>query len=405
MIVKDLIVSIAGIPTDSSSKLLTGYTRSWNSTLVDRFVQSGAVLVGKANTPELGMNASTEPVTNGPTRNPWNPDLTPGGSSGGSAAAVAAGLVPIAHANDGGGSTRIPAACTGLVGLKASRGRNPTGPDAGEIWSGLVGEHVVTRSVRDCAAMLDCTSGPDLGAPYCAPPPQRPYLEEAARDPRGLRIAFLDEAPTGDPVHPEYKRAVRETAKMLEELGHHVEWAAPRYDIAAYAQAFLVVMTTNCAVYMEDIGRSLNRMPGPENLEPINLWVLKDGRKHSGLDLLRAQQTIHSIRRQFAAFFESHSVLVTPALAMPPPPLGGKFASTTDPDELWTNMRSFAPFCHIYNGTGNPALTIPAIIGSDGLPTGIQLVAKYGDEGVLFQLAGQLERARPWKDRRPAIYA
>jgi len=405
MLIKDLMVSIAGIPTDGACRLFKGYTRSWNSRLVDRFLASGAVPVAKTNTPELGMNASTEAVLTGATRNPWNLELTPGGSSGGSSAAVAAGIAPIAHANDGGGSTRIPAACTGLVGLKPSRGRNPSGPDAGEIWHGLVGEHVVTRSLRDTAAMLDCTSGPDIGDPYAAPPPPRPYLEEVGRDPGRLRIAILEEAPTGDPVHADCKRALRETAALLEDMGHYVEPGGPRYDADAFAAAFLVVMTANCAAYMEDGAKLMGRTPSRETLEGINLWVLNEGRKQTGIDLIRAQGVINRITRRLGAFFESCDVLVTPALASPPPPLGYMFADVEDPTVVWTRMRSFAPFCHIYNGTGQPALTIPAIVSDAGLPMGVQLVGRYGDESTLFAIAGQLERARPWKDRRPPVYA
>lgn len=405
MLIKDLLVSIAGIPTDGASRLFQGYTRDWNSRLVDRFLASGAVPVAKTNTPELGMNASTEPVLTGATRNPWSLDLTPGGSSGGSAAAVAAGIAPIAHANDGGGSTRIPAACTGLVGLKPSRGRNPAGPDAGEIWSGLVGEHVVSRSLRDSAVMLDCTSGPDVGDPYAAPPPPRPYLQEVGREPDRLRIAITEEAPTGDPVHEDCRHAVRDTATLLESLGHSIEVASPHYDADAFAAAFLVVMTANCAVSIEDGARLTGRVPSRETLEGINLWVLNEGRRHSGLDLLRAQGVISQITRQVAAFFEDYDVLISPALATPPPPLDYMFADVEDPTVVWARMRSFAPFCHIYNGTGQPALTLPATLNDAGLPMGIQLVGRYGDESTLFCIGGQLERARPWKDRRPPVYA
>jgi amidase len=401
---KDLLISYAGIPTTSACRLFEGYTRNWDSELVRRFKKSGVVTIGKTNTPELGMNASTEPVMYGPTRNPWDLALTAGGSSGGSAAAVAAGIVPMAHANDGGGSTRIPAACTGLVGLKPSRGRNPTGPDAGEIWSGLVGEHIVSRSVRDSAAMLDCTSGPDVGDPYWAPPPVNSYLSDVGRDPGRMRIAFTCDSPSGDPVDANNWCAVIQTAKLLENHGHCVEEAGPKYDAAAYAAAFVIVMTANCAVYMEDGARALARMPGADNLEKINLWVLNEGRKQTGLDLLRAQGVIHQTARQIAKFFLDCDVLITPGLAMAPPPIGYLFADQ-DPDLVWSRMRGLGPFCHIHNGTGQPAMIVPAAVSDKGIPICVQLVARYGDENSLFRLAGQLEVAQPWKDRRPPVYA
>jgi amidase len=312
---------------------------------------------------------------------------------------------PLAHANDGGGSTRIPAACTGLVGLKPSRGRNPVGPDAGEIWSGLVAEHVVSRSVRDSAAMLDCTAGPDIGDPYWAPPPPCSYLSEVGRSPGRLRIAYLYDSPSGGEVHADCRRAVTETAALLEGLGHYVEPAGPKYDAAAYAAAFVTVMTTNCAAYMEDGARLLNRVPGPENLEKINYWVLQEGRRQSGMDLVRAQGVINRITRQIAAFFQDCDILITPALATLPPPIGYLFADGPDPEIIWSRMRNFAPFCHIFNGTGQPAMTLPAIWNEQGLPVCIQLVAGYGDEGAIFRLASQLEVARPWKNRRPPVHA
>ena len=401
---KDLLIFYAGVPTTGACRLFEGYTRDFDSELVRRFKRAGLVTIGKTNTPELGMNASTEPVMYGPTLNPWDTALSPGGSSGGSAAAVAAGIVPMAHANDGGGSTRIPAGCTGLVGLKPSRGRNPVGPDAGEIWSGLVGEHIVSRTVRDSAAMLDCTSGPDTGDPYWAPPPANPYLADVGRDPGRMRIAFTCDAQLGYSVHADYRRAVMDTAKLLEHLGHHVEAASPKYDAAAYATAFVVVMTANCAVYMDDVARALGRTPGPDNLEQINLWVLKEGRKQTGMDLLRAQGVIHQTTRQIAKFFLDCDVLITPAMAAPPPPIGFLFADQ-DADLVWSRMRGLAPFSHIYNGTGQPALVVPGGVNDKGFPIGIQLVARYGDEHSLFRLAGQLEVAQPWKDRRPPIYA
>jgi Asp-tRNA(Asn)/Glu-tRNA(Gln) amidotransferase A subunit family amidase len=218
-----------------------------------------------------------------------------------------------------------------------------------------------------------------------------------------MRIACTDEAPSGDPVDADCKRAVQETAKLLADLGHYVEWAGPRYDADAYATAFVTVMTANCAAYMEDGARMLNRQAGADNLEKINLWVLQEGRKQTGIDLVRALGVINQTTRRVAAFFETCDVLITPALATLPPPIGYLFADT-DPAIVWSRMRSFAPFCHIYNGTGQPAASLPAIWNEQGLPVGIQLVARYGDEKSIFRLASQLETARPWNKRRPVSH-
>ena len=401
---KDLLISYAGIPTGGASRLTDGFTRGHDSDLVKRFKASGIVTIGKTNTPELGMNASAEPVLNGPTRNPWKLELSAGGSSGGSAAAVAAGIVPMAHANDGGGSTRIPATCCHLVGLKQTRGRNPAGPDHGDIWSGLVSEHIVSRSVRDTAAMLDCTAGPSIGDPYFAPPPERPFLEEVGRDPGRLRIAVTDVAASGDPVHDDCKRAVAETAEVLASLGHDVEEAAPDYDAGGYAEAFLTVMASHCATFMEDMAAQLDRPLDNGTLERVNLWVLREGRRTSGLDLCRALGALNGICRQVAPFFETWDVLVTPGTATPPPPLGFLFADHPG-DEVWHRMRAFTPFTHIYNGTGQPAMSVPAMLGPDRVPLGVQLVARYAADGLLIALASQLEEARPWAAERPPVYA
>ena len=401
---KDLMISYAGIPTGGACRLTDGFTRDYDSDLVTRFKASGIVTIGKTNTPELGMNASAEPVLTGPTHNPWRLGLVAGGSSGGSGAAVAAGIVPMAHANDGGGSTRIPATCCHLVGLKQTRGRNPAGPDYGEIWGGLVSEHIVSRSVRDTAAMLDCTAGPSVGDPYWAPPPERPFLEQVGRDPGRLRIAVTDIAASGDPVHEECKGAVAETAKVLASLGHDVEAAAPDYDAAGFADAFVTIMTAHCAAFMEDMAAHMGRPLDNDTLERVNLWVLEEGRKGTSRDYCRALYELNRICRQVAPFFETYDVLVTPGTATPPPPLGFLFADHPG-DEVWERMRAFTPFTHIYNGTGQPAMSVPATLTEDRVPLGVQLVARYAADGLLISLASQLEEAQPWAAERPPIYA
>lgn len=403
-LLKDLMTSLAGVPTNGASRLSVGYRRSFDSDLVSRFKSSGVIIIGKTNTPELGMNASTEPVLNGPTHNPWNLELTPGGSSGGSAAAVAAGIVPMAHANDGGGSTRIPATCCHLVGLKPTRGRNPAGPDLGEIWSGFVSEHIVSRTVRDTAAMLDCSSGPFPGDPYFAPPPKRSFLKEVGRNPGKLRIAVTNLAPSGDPVHEDCKAAVSDTAKILSHLGHEVEETAPSYNHQTFAEAFITIMAAHCAAFMEHVAKICNRKLSNDTLEQVNLWVLAKGRSHTAIDMANAMNTINVTCRDVGKFFETYDILVTPGLGTPPPPLGYMFADN-EGNEVWDRMRSFTPFTHIFNGTGQPAISVPAMLNNNHIPIGVQLVGKYGEDGLLIAVAAQLEEARPWILNRPKIYA
>ena len=403
-VAKDLLISYAGIPTSGASRLTEGYTRNYDSELVKRFKSSGVITIGKSNTPELGLNASAEPILNGPTRNPWNLDHTTGGSSGGSAAAVASGIVPMGHANDGGGSTRIPATCCHLVGLKQTRGRNPAGPDNGEIWTGLVCEHIVSRTIRDTAAMLDCTSGYSVGDPYYAPPPERPFLKEVGRDPGKLRIAFSTTGPLNEPVDDECRSALLRTARVLEDLGHNVEEAAPTYDASAFSDAFVTIQTAHCAMFMEDAAKLMDRELSGDTLERINHWVLEEGRKRSALDMCRAVGQLNQTCRQVGPFFETYNVFMTPGAAAPPVPLGYLNAEG-DPDEVWDRMRTWSPFTHIYNGTGQPAMSVPASISDDGFPLGIQIVARYGEDGLLICLGSQLEEAQPWKHDRPPIYA
>ena len=399
---KDLVISYAGIPTNSGSRLTLDFTRPFDSELVLRFRRAGLVTIAKTTTPELGLCASTESVLHGATRNPWRLDRVVGGSSGGSAAAVAAGIAPLGHGNDGGGSIRIPASCCGLVGLKPTRGRNPLGPDLGDMWAGLVAEHVITRSVRDAAAMLDCTSGPAPGDPYYAPPEMQPFLAAVSLDPPQLQIAVTVDTFAGDPVDPVCRQATLDTATLLDQLGHKVENAAPQFDVAAYARAHAVVLSANLAAFMEDIDRQLGRTPGPETLEPMSEWVLDEGRRLAAGDLVRAQCALNTTARQIAPFFDTYDILLTPTLASPPLPIGRLFGEA-DGAELRRRTLAFAPFTHVFNGTGQPALSLPASWDLDGLPIGVQLIARYAADALLLQLAAQLERARPWRRRPPTI--
>jgi amidase len=399
---KDLVISYAGLPTNCGSRLTEGFTRPFDSELVARFRRAGLVTVAKTTTPEIGLCASTESALHGATRNPWHLGRAAGGSSGGSAAAVAAGIAPIGHANDGGGSIRLPASCCGLVGLKPTRGRNPLGPDQGEMWAGLVAEHVLTRSVRDSAAMLDCCAGPDPGDPYQAPAGPLTFLAALERDPPPLRIAVMTETFAGDPVDPACRDAVLETAKLLEQLGHAVDRAAPQFDVAAYGRVHAVILAAYVATFVDDVAAELGRRPGPDNLEPMTLWAVEEGRRLSAGDLVRAEAAMNATARQVAPFFADWDILLTPTLASPPVPIGHLFGGD-DGAELRRRTLAFAPLTHLFNGTGQPAISLPASWDADGLPIGVQLVARSAEDALLLQLAAQLERARPWRHRRPAI--
>lgn len=401
---KDLISSYAGYPTNCGSRLYKGWIRDFDSELVKRFNKAGLVTFGRTNTPENGISPSCESVAYGPSRNPWNTKHITGGSSGGSAAAVATGIVPIAHGGDGGGSIRMPSSCCGVFGLKPSRGRNPLGPDNSELWHGMIVEGTLTRTVRDTAAILDCTAGPDIGAPYFAPPPKRPFLDEVGRDPGHLRIAFTTDAPSGSFVHDENKKAVAETVKLLEDLGHTVEEAAPIFDVEAWDEAFMVILQSNEAMFLQEGVKMFNREASRDYLEFINVWLHEEGKNIKATDLLRALTVKNKVTRQIAHFFETYDILVTPTLATPPPEVGYISTDMDDIPELMGRLFPFMPFTAIFNTTGQPAMSVPLHWSADGLPVGVQFAGRYADEAMLLRLAGQLEKARPWIDKRPPIF-
>ena len=403
-LLKDLYVFYPGAPCENGSRLHRGWTVDWESEIVTRYRRAGLVIVGKASTSELGISVSTETAVHGATRNPWSRDRTAGGSSGGSAAAVAAGYVPMAHASDGGGSIRIPASCCGLFGLKPSRGRMTHAPAAGEGWAGLATAHVVSRSVRDSAALLDATCGPAPGDPYTAPPPTRAYLEEVGAEPGSLRIAMTREAPFGVSVHEDCREAVERAARTLEDLGHHVEEAAPDFDEDAMRGALLTVVASNMTDTL-DRGNPAEQRPAREDdVERVNWAFAERGRSHSAVDYLRAVYEIHRTGRDVAGFFETYDLFLTPTLAEPPVPLG-TIRTDGDLDSYNARVRDFTPFTPLFNITGQPAASIPLHWNAAGLPIGIQLAARYGDEATLFRVASQLEAAAPWFDRRPALDA
>lgn len=405
-LLKDLLAACAGSPLSEGSAFLRGRYRSpHDSELVARYRRAGLIVVGKTNTSEFGILPTAEPAAFGPARNPWDIERSTGGSSGGSAAAVAAGLVPVAHANDGGGSIRIPAACCGVFGLKPTRGRIPLGPDYGDLYGGLVCEHVVTRSVRDSAALLDATAGPMPGDPYAAPPPVRPFLQEVGAPPGRLRIAFSVESPTGTPVHPECVAAVKDAAALCADLGHEVEEAAPAFDGRALGRAFAVLWSAGTAWSLSRWARVLGRDPGPDAVEPLTRALAERGRGISAVDYLHAVAEGQRLARDIARFFERYDLWLTPVVGEPPHPLGSFVSPPEDPTRGLRRAGLFAPFTYIANMTGQPAMSVPLYWTSDGLPIGVHFLGRFGDEATLLRLAAQLEEARSWAHRRPPVCA
>ena len=422
MLLKDLMAAYAGEPLTSSCRFLADYVPDHDSALVARFKQAGAILLAKTNTPEYGLYPVTESILRGPARNPWNPRFTPGGSSGGSAASVAAGMVAIAHGGDGGGSIRIPASCCGLFGLKPTRGRNPLGPDIGDSWAGFVQEHVLTRSVRDSAAMLDATAGPDLGAPYHAPPVEGPFLRESERDPGRLKIAFSAASLLGNETHADCAAALADAAELCQSLGHHVDEARPAFDKQQMIRAYLTVIACETARAIDAAGRLMGRKPTAGEFEPQTWMLAMIGRRMSGPDLAEAQEATRMTGRGLAEFFQSYDLFLTPTQAFPPVEIG-HFDLT--PSERWQlailralpvkplldkaldemSRQAFETTANtmLFNMSGQPAMSVPLYWNDAGLPIGVQFVACFGDEATLFRLAGQLERARPWADSRPTL--
>lgn len=404
-LLKDLLASYAGVRMASGSAFLRDFVPDHDSELVSRYKRAGLVILGKTNTPEYGIMPTTEPAFFGPTRNPWDTTRATGGSSGGSAAAVAAGMVPFAHGNDGGGSIRIPASCCGLFGLKPTRARNPLGPDFGDMFSGLVAEHALTRSVRDSAALLDATSGADIGDPYWAPPPARPFLKEVGADPGKLRIAFTTITPGGTPLHPDCVKAVDEAARLCSDLGHIVTEAAPKIDGGTLVPMFMTLWSAGCTWTIDSMALYTKQEVSAEKFEPATWALYQMGRQQSGSSYLLALQWLQRISREVARFMEDFDVWLTPTLGEPPLPLGSFTATPENPMAGMRKAAEFVPFTPICNSTGQPAMSVPLFWNDEGLPIGTHFVGRFGDEATLFRLAGQLETARPWSNRRPPVSA
>lgn len=405
-LIKELIIHKANIATNMGSKLAEGLAFPVDSELMKRYKESGLVTVGTTTTPEFGYNATTESTFYGPSKNPWNPKHSPGGSSGGSAASVAAGIVPVAHANDGGGSVRIPASCNGLVGLKPTRGRIPTGPYHSEPLNGIAIEFAVSKTVRDTAALLDAVSGPDVGCYGWAEPPAKPFSEQMKERPKKLKIALMTEPLTNVPMDPEYKQALLETAKLCEALGHEVVEAAPTIDVEALSLATLRIWTANIHHMINGVAGMLQRKPSPDNLES-GIWACYEfGKQISASELLEAIDINAMTSRVMGQFLTQYDMVLSPVAAQKPLPLGvlncNKNGLTA---EEWTNqIFTYAPFTNLYNATGQPAISLPLGWSSDGLPLGMQFAGGFAKEGELLSLAAQLEEAKPWKNKRPLIH-
>jgi amidase len=403
LLLKDLWAHAAGHPLTNGNRALAAARppSTSDTTLVARYRAAGFVIAGRTNSPELGSLPVTEPLAYGPTRNPWCLDRTPGGSSGGSAAAVAAGMVPIAHASDGGGSIRVPAACCGLVGLKVSQGRITLGPARTE--SNLGVEHCVSRTVRDTAALLDATCGPGVGDTVTAPAPARAYLQEVGADPGRLRIGLLDVHPRGEWVHDDCVEAVRSAASMLAGLGHDVEpaWPAALAD-PTMTSHFMAMWATNMATGIAAFGEQLGRPLTQDEVEPVNWAQAELARQFSAVDLASAQAAAARFRRLVQQWWaDGWDLLLTPTLGEPPVEIGVHDALPDDPLAGMRRAARFVPFTPAYNMTGQPAISLPLHWNADGLPIGVQLVAAYGREDVLIQVASQLEQAHPWSHVHP----
>jgi Asp-tRNA(Asn)/Glu-tRNA(Gln) amidotransferase A subunit family amidase len=400
-LLKDLHASIPGVRTTYGSGLFTDNVPETESELVTRYRRAGLVTFGKTHSPELGLTTTSESRLFGQTRNPWHRERTAGGSSGGAAAAVAAGIVPLAHATDGGGSIRVPASCCGLFGLKPTRGRTPMGPDVGEGWSGMSAQHAVSRSVRDSAALLDASHGPDLGAPYAAQPPERPFLAEVGAPPGALRIALQTETWNGSPTHASCREAAEDAARLCESLGHHVEEARFEIELEPYREATATIIGASVRATIEDRARALGREVRAEDVEPGTWLVGAGGAAKDAPAYVRAIKTIHATGRKLARFLERYDLVLTPTLATPPVELGRLSLSNPNPGESLGALFQTVGFTQLANATGNPAMSVPLFWDADGVPIGAQFMARMNDEATLFRLAAPLEEARPWFPRRP----
>lgn len=397
MLVKDLLARVGGARQTEGSRALAGQVAADDSELVARYRAAGLTILGKTNTSEFGATPVTEGELFGPARNPWDVTRTAGGSSGGSAVAVASGMVAVAHGNDGGGSLRIPASCCGVFGFKPSRGRNPLGPEYADLHARIICEHVITRSVRDSARLLDATAGALPGAPYVAPPPPRPFAEELRGEPRRLRIAASWRPILDVEVEPEVRAAHEQTARLCEQLGHEVVEAQPELDEAELMEAWFALWAEGNAWMVDEATRIAGEPPSAERFEPMTWRYYTRAHEDTAIRHQRLLQAINRGAQALGRFLEGFDAWLTPTLAQPPLELGDFY----DVEDTIQRYLRFAPYTRLANLAGLPAMSVPLHASARGLPIGSHFAASFGDESTLFALAGQLEQARPWAGRRP----
>lgn len=402
--IKELVLHAAGVPCRMGSRLALDVVPATDTELMRRFRAAGLLLIATTQTPELGYCGTTEPIAFGPVHNPWRTGYSPGGSSGGSSAAVAAGMVPLAYANDGGGSIRVPASCTGLIGLKPTRDRVPTGPDSSDPLFGHAVEFAVTRSVRDTATLLDAVAGPDVGAPHLLAPPIEPFARAAVRPPGGLRIAVVDRTPFGAPLHPECGAALARTRALLTDLGHTVVPGRIDLEWEPFTAAADVVWCAFTAAAVEGLEAQTGQRASRENLETATFACYENGRRLSATDVVRALSYFNGLSRRVGSYFETFDVLVTPTTGGPPPRHGAIAQNADGLDSIEWTRRTFdrLPFTPIANATGQPAISLPLHWTDDGLPMGVQFVGRFAGEATLLSLAAEIEAAAPWAQRLPA---
>ncbi len=425
-LLKDLLDAYAGEPFTMGSRFFKDYVPDYDAELVRRFKQAGLNIFGKTNTPEFGLVPMTDPELFGSARNPWNTNKTAGGSSGGTGSAVSAGIVPIASGGDGGGSIRIPASCNGIVGLKPTRGRTPSGPVMGDVWYGFAIEFALSRTVRDTAALLDAVAGADAGPPSVAPPPERPYLEETQREPGQLRIAYTTDPLLGRSLDPECKKGVEQTARKLAALGHHVEEVTPPIDREAFIYAMATLICGDTAALIRGGEGLTGRKPRRRDFE-AGTWAYKRlGAAFTAEELTSAFIYAQGVGRLFGQFMQNYDVFLTSTLGMPPTDTGHLKPKGMDAFSLalvntlpigkigkqkkfMIDMAAptfdFIPYTPLANATGQPSISLPLHWSDDGLPVGMMFTGRFGDEATLIRLAAQLEQEIPWKDRKPPVYA
>ncbi|MCV9909350.1 amidase [Brucella sp. HL-2] len=402
MLLKNTGFEAEGMLLSSGSELLRNVVSKRDSTITARYKAGGMVILGKSNTPEFALSFTTESKAFGPTHNPWDLSRTAGGSSGGSTAAVASGMVPLANSSDGAGSTRLPASHCGLFGFKPSRSVNPVGPVAAEAIGGMSTPHAVTWSVRDNAAMLDISGGSDLGDPWASPTTSGSYLSALDKMPPRLKVAMILDAPDGSLIAPEMIESIRETAKLLESLGHHVEEVTDAsYDAEALKAAWRIVVGVNVALGVTGGDAASANIA---KLEPVNQQWVREALAIPGTRYLWAVNQLHASSRALAKFFSQYDIMLTPAAAEPAPLLGKLAGNSKSLDEFYDQFWSHSPFTAVFNASGCPAMSVPLGMSPSGLPIGSHIGAGFGKDALLFSLAAELERAAPWADRRPPIF-